>query len=273
VKATNAAGGYLVPSDFDQMVSTAWRARNVIGELARTIETDHGRAIPLGTATAHRTGAWTAENAAVTATDETFGQVTLNAYKGSTKTIVSEELAEDAIDDFDAYLADELGQRLALLEEAAFAVGDGTGKPHGITTSGNGVTVVTAATGSATGFKLADVRATYDALPVAYRPNASWLMSPSAFSSLAGLTDTAGSLVLPSLHAAEPSLFSRPVYISPELPAAAANAPAQSCLATWGSATRSGGFVASASSASSKFIATAGKSGTERSIGATGGSC
>ena len=64
--------------------------------------------------------------------------MSLGAFKGSTKTIVSEELAEDAVDDFDQYLAAEVGQRLAALEEAAFATGDGTGKPLGITTSGNG---------------------------------------------------------------------------------------------------------------------------------------
>ena len=45
-----------------------------------------------------------------------------------------------------------------------------------------------------------------------------------ADASLANLTDTAGGLVLPSLHAAEPTLYGRPVYQSPELPAAAANA-------------------------------------------------
>ncbi len=49
-------------------------------------------------------------------------------------------------------------------------------------------------------------------------------MSPSAFSSLANLADTAGGLVLPSLHTVAPSLYSRPVYVSPELPAAAASA-------------------------------------------------
>ena len=223
-KASGAGGGFLVPSDFDLLVTSARRARNVIAELARQIETEHGRAVPLPTATAHGTGSWAAENASVTASDDTFAQVTVNAYKAMTKTIVSEELALDALEDFDAFLAGELGQRLALLEETAFATGDGSGKPLGITTSGNGVATVTAGTGSASAFKLADVRAAYDALPVAYRPSASWLMSPSAFSSLAGLVDTAGALVLPTLHASEPSLFARPVYVSPELPAAAANA-------------------------------------------------
>lgn len=71
---------------------------------------------------------------------------------------------------------------------------------------------------------MADVRAAYDAVPVAYRANASWVFSPSAFSSLAGLTATGGEIVLPSLHAAQPSLFARPVFVSPDFPAAAANA-------------------------------------------------
>jgi hypothetical protein len=57
-KATSAAGGYLVPQDFDALVTSARRARNVIGEVARVIGTDHGRVVPLPTATAHGTGAW-----------------------------------------------------------------------------------------------------------------------------------------------------------------------------------------------------------------------
>jgi HK97 family phage major capsid protein len=145
-KATSAAGGYLVPSDFGDRTTTARRGRNVIGAIARELVTDDGRALPLPTTTAHGTASWTAENAAVSATDETFGQVSLGAFKAATKVIVSEELAADAIDDFDAYLADELGQRGALLEETAFAVGDGSGKPLGLVTSGNGVSTVTAAT-------------------------------------------------------------------------------------------------------------------------------
>jgi HK97 family phage major capsid protein len=69
--------------------------------------------------------------------------------------IVSEELARDAATDFEGYLAEEVSLRIALLEETAFGVGDGSGKPLGVTTSGNGVATVTAATGSSTGFKRA----------------------------------------------------------------------------------------------------------------------
>jgi HK97 family phage major capsid protein len=226
-KATSAAGGYLVPSDFDDLITSARRARNVIGELARNLETANGRALPLPTVTAHGVGSWIAENAAFPAggSDDTFGQVPLSAFKCGTGTRVSEELLADAaMDSFDSYLGDELGQRLALLEENAFAVGDGSGKPLGIANASSGITTVVAATGSATGFKLADVRAAWAGLPDAYKLGAAWVMSPSALASLANLTDTANALILPSLHASEPTLYGAPVFSSPELPAAAANA-------------------------------------------------
>lgn len=223
-KASNAAGGYIVPPDFDDMVTSVRRSRAVIGNLAREIVTDEGRVLSVPSATIHGVATWTAENASYTASDETFSQVSLGAFKAATKVIASEELTQDALGDFDRFLADEIGVRVAVLEETAFAAGDGSGKPLGVIHSSSGYPVVTAATGSATIFKLADVRAAYDALPVGYRADAAWIFSPSAFSSLAGLTDTAGGLVLPSLHASEPSLFARPVYVSPDFPAAAANA-------------------------------------------------
>jgi HK97 family phage major capsid protein len=54
--------------------------------------------------------------------------------------------------------------------------------------------------------------------------NASWLINGDDFAELAALADTAGGLVLPSLQFDPPSLFGRPVFISGDLPAPAANA-------------------------------------------------
>lgn len=42
-----------------------------------------------------------------------FGQVTVGAFKGATQVVVSEELARDAGADFEQYLADKLGLRIA----------------------------------------------------------------------------------------------------------------------------------------------------------------
>ena len=60
-KATGAAGGFLLPSDFSDAIVSAKRARSVIGELARQFETDNGRALRIPSATAHGAGAWTVE--------------------------------------------------------------------------------------------------------------------------------------------------------------------------------------------------------------------
>ena len=86
------------------------------------------------------------------------------------------------------------------------------------------VTAVTAATGSATAFKLADLVTIFKALPSQYRPRASWIINPDDFGSLASLVDTAGALVLPSLQGDPPSLFGRPVEVDANLAAPAANA-------------------------------------------------
>jgi HK97 family phage major capsid protein len=223
-RATGPAGGYLVPADFDAQITSAARAANVIAGLAREIVTDDGRDLPVPAATAHGTAAWTAESAATAPSDETFAQATLGAFKATTKVVLSEELVTDESVALDAYLADELGQRIGALEEAAYATGSGTGQPLGIFTAGNGVTAVTAATGSATTYKVADLVALMKALPAGYRPRAAWLIAADEFVNLASMTDTAGGLVFPTLQADPPSLFGRPVAITGYAPAPAASA-------------------------------------------------
>ena len=110
----------------------------------------------------------------------------------------SEELLRDEEVQLDRYLADELGQRLGALQGAAFAAGDGSGKPLGITNASSGYTTVTAATGSSTLFKIADAVTALKALPAAYRTTASWIFHPDDFASLAGTTDSAGALAVQS---------------------------------------------------------------------------
>jgi HK97 family phage major capsid protein len=73
-------------------------------------------------------------------------------------------------------------------------------------------------------YKLVDLLAVFKSLPAPYRSRATWLLSADDFGSLAALQDTAGSLVLPALQSAEPSLLGRPVEVDAYLPAPAANA-------------------------------------------------
>jgi HK97 family phage major capsid protein len=91
----------------------------------------------------------------------------MGAFKAGTKIIVSEELRADEAVEFDNWLAFELGARLGALQETAFCTGDGSGRPLGIVHASSPYTVVTAATGSTTSYKLADLKSVYKALPAA----------------------------------------------------------------------------------------------------------
>jgi hypothetical protein len=85
-------------------------------------------------------------------------------------------------------------------------------------------TVVTAATGSSTLFKVADAVAALKVLPAAYRSTAAWIMHPDDAASLAGTTDPAGLLAIQSMSFSPPSLLGLLVFVDGNLPAPAANA-------------------------------------------------
>lgn len=223
-KATSAAGGYLVPTDLEAQILSVVHARASIGRLAREIVTDSGETLSLSSASAHGTATWAAENAAYTASDEVFGLLALGAFKATTQVIVSEELARDAGIDFDAYLAEELGQRIAQLEGTAFVLGDGTGKPLGAQAN---LTQLQAATGSTVKFTLVDlVNALHTVAPGYRDQNGAWVVSDGALKALRNEKDTAGAPVL--LNASNPGtppmLLGYPVYVDENLPAPAANA-------------------------------------------------
>jgi HK97 family phage major capsid protein len=220
----SSGGGFLVPTDVEEKVIAAARAASAVAQVATEVVTAKGETFGVALAGTHGSAAWVSESASYTPSDETITQQNLGAFKGGTKIILSEELMRDEAVELDNYLADELGSRIGALQETAFVTGDGSGKPLGIVHASSPYTVVTAATGSSTSYKLADLVTVYKALPAAYRPNATWLMNADDFGSLAGLVDTAGGLVLPSLQFDPPSLFGRPVLVSADLPTPAANA-------------------------------------------------
>jgi HK97 family phage major capsid protein len=230
-----SGGGFLVPTDLAELIVSAARAQSALAQLALEFVTSGGETfnVPLGGT--HGTAAWTAESGSYTASDETITQQAMGAFKGASKLVVSEELLRDEEVQLDQYLAGELGARFGALAGAAYATGDGSGKPLGITNAGSGYTTVTAATGSSTLFKVADVVAAYKALPAAYRPSASWIFHPDDFASLAGTTDSAGALAIPSMSFAPPSLLGLPVFLDANMPAPAANAKS-AAIGAWRSA-------------------------------------
>jgi HK97 family phage major capsid protein len=225
-KASAGAGLNLVPTDFYNQIIKILRFMGPINELSNTITTDSGEAIQIPSVSAHGVATWTAENAAFTASDETFGQTTLNAFKAGRQVIVSEELLTDAAFGLDGYLAQELGESIGVLEETAYAVGDGSGKPLGIANASSGVTVSQAATGNSTSFTYSALLNFVYAVPYQYRRNAIWIMSDGAVKNFYGMVDSQGRpLWNVNVATTGPDTFlGYPIYSSPDLAAPAASA-------------------------------------------------
>ena len=164
------------------MAFAAARAASAIAQVAQEFVTENGG--ERADCRHARPGRGSPNPGASRLATTTITNVALGAHKAATKIITSEELRTDEAIDVDAYLASEFGGRIGALAENAFTLGDGSGKPLGLVTAGNGITVVTAATGSATSYKLADLKTVYKTLPQAYRRTASWLIGGDDFAEL-----------------------------------------------------------------------------------------
>lgn len=220
---TDAAGGYLVPDEFERTLVQKLEDANVMRGLATVITTGSGtREIPVeadyGSAT------WLGENAAYTESDAQFSQVTLSAYKLGTIIKVSEELLNDSAFNIDNYVAGAFARRFARAEEAAFVNGDGSGKPTGVVQMATeGKVAPDGQVDSVTTDDLFDI---YHALKRPYRSNATWLFADSTAKAIRKLKDGDGQyLWQPGLQAGQPDrLLGRPIAISDDVPAMAADA-------------------------------------------------
>jgi HK97 family phage major capsid protein len=218
---TDSEGGYLVPDEFEATLIEALNDENIIRSLANVINTSFGdKKIPVvaskGTAT------WTDEEAPIPESDDTFGMVNLGAHKLTTMIKVSEELLNDSVFNLEKYIAKEFARRIGRAEEEAFLLGNGTGKPTGIFTSGEiGVT-----TASATAITLDELLDLYHSLREPYRKNAIFLTNDSTIKAIRKLKDTTGQyLWQPSIQAGQPdTILNRPIKTSNYVPTIAAAA-------------------------------------------------
>lgn len=170
-------GGFLVPTDFEHNIVTALDEENVIRRLAMVITTHHERKIPV--AVGHSTAQWTAENAAYTESNPTFGQKQIDAFKLTDLCRVSVELLQDSEFDIEDYLIREFARAFGIAEEQAFCVGTGTNQPTGIFTANGGTVGVTAA--SQTGITADEVISLVYSLKSPYRRNAKFLMNDATY--------------------------------------------------------------------------------------------
>jgi HK97 family phage major capsid protein len=222
-EGSDAEGGYLVPDEFERRIVESLEEENVMRKLASVIQTSSGeRKIPI--VATKGTASWVDEGGAIPESDDTFGQVTLSAYKLGTLIKVSDELLNDAVFNLESYIAKEFARRIGRKEEEAFFVGDGSSKPTGVFTANGGQVGVTAE--SATAITFDNIIDLYHSLKQPYRAKAVFVTNDATLKMLRKLKDDNKQyLWQPSVKDGTPdTLLGKPIYTSSYIPEATANA-------------------------------------------------
>ena len=201
---SDTEGGYLVPDEYERTLVEALEEENIFRSLAHIIRTASGeRKIPV--VSSKGTASWIEEGGAFPESDDTFGQVTIGAYKLGTTIKISEELLNDSVFDLENYIAREFARRIGTKEEEAFFTGDGSGKPLGVLADKGGAEVgVTAA--SATGISADELLDLYHSLFSPYRKKAVWVVNDSTIKAIRKLKDNNGQF-MPSIAAGAKSII------------------------------------------------------------------
>jgi HK97 family phage major capsid protein len=178
---SGAVGSYTVPDAAMQALEIALLAFGGIRQVATVIRTDTGASLPFPTSddTSNK-GAILTENTQVSEVDVTFGQLTLDAYMYSSKSVlVSLQLLQDSSVDVPSMIGRMLGERIGRIQSDHFTTGTGSSQPNGI---------VTAATSGVTG--VADPP-TYDnfvdlvhSVDPAYRTGARFMLNDATLKSV-----------------------------------------------------------------------------------------
>ena len=221
-ESVDADGGYLVPEEFERDIVRGIDETNIIRSIAKVITTANDRKIPI--AVGHSVATWTAENAAYTESNPTFGQKQIDAFKLTDLVRVSIELLQDAAFDIEGYIIKEFSYAFGVAEEQAFCVGAGVNQPTGIFTADGGEIGVTA--GSATAVTIDDVINLVYSLKAPYRKNAKFLMNEATVSLIRKLKDGNGNyLWQPSVQAGQPDkILGYDVFTTPFAPTIAGGA-------------------------------------------------
>ena len=229
---TNGEGGYTVATEYYRQLTEAMKLTGGIRAVASTLQTSTGAQMnfPAADATSE-VGEIVGQNAAVTAGDTTFSNLTMDVYKYSSKKIALPfELIQDSMFDIEGYIQALLATRIGRITGQHFTTGSGTGQPKGLITA---ATVgKTAATGGATTVSYDDLVDLEHSVDPVYRAGlrVGYMMHDSTVKALRKLKDTQGRpIFVPGYEQGNPGgapdrLLGRPIYINQDVAAMAANA-------------------------------------------------
>jgi HK97 family phage major capsid protein len=229
---TTTEGGFTTALEYQKTLEEALKQFGGIRSVASILRTATGTQMQFPTSDAtSETGEIVGQNSAVTTGETTFGLTTLDVYKYSSKKIALPfELLQDSFIDIEAYINTLLATRLGRITSNHFTTGTGTGQPRGIVTaSASGKVGTTGQTTTVIYDDLVDLEHSVDPI---YRVNAGvgFMLNDLSLRVIRKIKDTSGRpIFVPGYEQGNPGgapdrLLGRPIYISQEMPAMAANA-------------------------------------------------
>jgi HK97 family phage major capsid protein len=207
---TNTAGGYAIPQLLDPtVVLTNDGVVDPIRSISRVVTGTSN--VWTGINSAGVTASWDGEGVEVSDDAPTLGQPTITAYKGAAWIPFSIEIGMDWVG-----LAEEAVRLFAdakmRLEGAAFATGSGS-QPKGIVTALDATTYAEVLPTTDGSFGIEDIYKVFNALPPRFRPNASWIMSLSAFNRVRNFsTSSPGTFTVDLTQGYKFAILGRPAF-------------------------------------------------------------
>jgi HK97 family phage major capsid protein len=186
-------GAFLVPQGFQYELEQALKAYGGMRPVSRSLTTTTGNALPWPTSNDTGTsGEQIGENTTVSSANPNIQNITLNAWKYSTKMVqVSVELLQDSAFDLDAYIREIFVTRIGRITNNHFTVGGGTTLPNGVVTaSAFNTNNPTATVAGAVNYD--DLVNLEHSVDPAYRPGAKFMLHDSTLKTIKKLKDAQG---------------------------------------------------------------------------------
>lgn len=231
---TTTEGGYTVAIEYQRSLETLMKAFGGMRNVASRIQTGSGNTMnfPTSDPTAE-VGEIVGQNTAVSGLDTTFGNVSLDTYKYSSKKIALPfELLQDSFIDIESYVQNILAMRLGRIQNTHFTVGAGSTLPYGVVTGASSGKVGT--TGQTLSVVYDDLVDLEHSLDPAYRnqPGVGYMMNDASVKVLRKIKDSQNRpIFVPGYEAnaminagAPDMLMGRPIYINQDVAVMAANA-------------------------------------------------
>lgn len=215
-------GGFLLPSEMHDQLITELTQENILRQICSVIQTQSAHKITI--VSARPAASWVKEAQEIQFSNESFSQISLDAYKLAIAIKVTNELLQDSFYDIENHLVEEFGRAIGNAEENAFINGSpdtDTATPTGLLTVLNADTDAAITTTSAQMDTDDIIELVYN-LEQPYRKNACFLMNDATLARIRKLKSVdLNYMWQPSITEGEPTrLLGYPVYTTANFPAA-----------------------------------------------------